>query len=65
MKENRLEFCPPSMLVTFLRSLALLGGATVDFGLAFAPERIWSNLLLAAIFLLGVGLEGVAFVALQ
>ncbi len=51
--------------MTFLRSLALLGGATVLFGLAFAPERIWSNLLLAAIFLLGVGLEGVAFVALQ
>jgi hypothetical protein len=65
MKEDRLEFRPPFPLLTFLRALMVLGGATVFFGLTLAPERIWANLLLAAVWLLGIGLGGVAFVALQ
>ncbi len=65
MRIDRLEFHPPSALVTQLCVLVALGGAGALVGLALAPERTWAGLLLSAIWLLGVGLGGVAFVALQ
>jgi hypothetical protein len=65
VKEDRLEFRAPSSLVTALQVLMVFGGVTLFLGLALAPQRIWPNLLLAALWLLGVGLGGIAFVALQ
>lgn len=65
MKEDRLESPAPASVVTLLQALTVFGGVTVFLGLALAPQRIWGNLLLTALWLLGVGLGGIAFVALQ
>jgi hypothetical protein len=49
----------------FLRVLALAGAATFLAGLAFAPGRVWTSLLMAGYLLTGFGLAGVVFVAVQ
>jgi hypothetical protein len=49
----------------FLRVLALAGAATFLAGLAFAPGRAWTTLLMAGYLLTGFGLAGVVFVAMQ
>jgi hypothetical protein len=48
-----------------LRIFALAGAATLAAGLLIAPERIWPGLLLVSYALIGVGLAGIFFVALQ
>lgn len=62
---TELDFSPPPRLLELLRGLAALGGITLLVGLFLAPERAWPNLLLASCFLLGLGLGGAFFVALQ
>ncbi len=64
-KGDRLEFNLPSRVMTLLRILTLMGGLTFVLGLFFAPQRIWPDLLLASYFLVGIGLAGIFFVALQ
>lgn len=49
----------------FLRVLALGGAATFLAGLALAPARAWTSLLMAGYLLIGFGLAGVVFVAVQ
>jgi len=49
----------------FLRVLALVGAATFLAGLAVAPARVWTSLLMAGYLLTGFGLAGVVFVAVQ
>jgi hypothetical protein len=49
----------------FLRILALAGAATALAGLALAPDRIWTSLLIAGFLLTGFGLAGIVFVATQ
>lgn len=65
MNREQPSFAPPEKGVRFLRGLAVIGGLTVVFGLFLAPQRIWPNLLLCSYALLGLGLAGVFFVALQ
>ena len=48
-----------------LRLAVALGGVTALLGLFLAPQRIWPMLLLASYALIGLGLAGVFFVALQ
>ena len=49
----------------FLRVLVLAGAATFLAGLALAPGRVWTSLLMAGYLLTGFGLAGVVFVAVQ
>jgi hypothetical protein len=49
----------------FLRTLVLAGVGTSAVGLAFAPSRVWTALLMAGYLLIGFGLAGVVFVAVQ
>jgi hypothetical protein len=43
---------------------AIAGGVILAAGLYFAPDRAWSNLLVATFYLLTVGLGGTVFIAL-
>jgi hypothetical protein len=45
--------------------LGLIGIAGLLAGAIFDPERIWANLLLAGLFILGLGLGGLYFVAIH
>ena len=47
-----------------LAGLAIAGMTVLAGGVAFAPLRIWSNLLVATFYLLTIGLGGAVFVAL-
>jgi len=47
-----------------LLSCALVGAVVLACGFGFAPERSWSNLLVAAFYLLTIALGGAVFVAL-
>ena len=49
----------------FVRLLAVAGALIVLAGIALAPERAWSALLMAGFLLTGFGLAGVVFVAMQ
>ncbi|HFB97828.1 MAG TPA: hypothetical protein ENJ62_01690, partial [Bryobacterales bacterium] len=59
------EFQPPARILRLVKILAVLGAATLGAGLLVAPERAWMNLLLAAFYLVGLGLAGVLFIAIQ
>lgn len=65
MSLDQLEFNPPARIVNLVKALALIGGVVLAAGLFLAPLRTWANLLLAAYFLIGLGLAGIFFVALQ
>ena len=65
MSSARLNFDPPAKVVSMSRILTALGALTVLLGFFLAPQRIWPDLLLASYALLGLGLAGVFFVALQ
>lgn len=57
----------PSLSATARRSLSVVSVVSLAIlasGLYFAPERAWSNLLAAALFLLTIGLGGTLFLAL-
>ena len=62
---DRHEFSPPPRIAFAAKAALAAGGLTTAAGLAVAPERTWASLLLAALFLVGLGLAGVFFVALQ
>ena len=46
-----------------LRIFAIVGGLVLAAGLAIAPERIWSNLLIAMFFVVTLALGGGLFIA--
>lgn len=47
------------------QALAVIGGVTLVVGLFVAPQRTWASLLLVSYALIGIGLGGVLFVAIQ
>lgn len=47
-----------------LAQLAVVAAIVLAVGAALAPERIWSNLLIATFYLVTLGLGGVLFIAL-
>jgi hypothetical protein len=62
--ENR-PYLPSRELLPVSRIVAVLGGAALLAGLALSAPRAWSNVLLAGLYLLGLGLAALAFVAIQ
>lgn len=58
------KFVPSSKLMKNLLWITALGIFVFIFGLFFAPERIWPNLLLANYYLISLGLGGILFIAL-
>ena len=65
MVRNELEFQPPSKTSWWIQTSAVMGGVAMLGAAILAPERFWANLLLASFLLVGMGLAGVFFVALQ
>lgn len=65
MNQIDFEFRPSTRVMRLLQALAGIGGATLLAGLFLAPHRIWPDLLLTSYLLLGMGLAGTFFVALQ
>lgn len=58
----------PERLAALRRPLAVvaaIGGAILLAGLRIAPERAWPDLLLGSFAMVGLGLSGIFFVALQ
>lgn len=56
---------PARESLPLFRILVALGGASLIAGAFVAPQRIWAAVLVAAWYLLGLGLAGLAFVAIQ
>jgi hypothetical protein len=61
----RIALRPSAVMMRNLSILAFLGAAVATAGIIIAPERGWPNLLLATYYLIGLGLAGALFVALQ
>jgi len=59
------EFQAPPATLRLLKGMALVGALTLVVGAVAAPERTWANLLLASFYLIGLGLAGVLFIAIQ
>jgi len=59
------EFQAPASTIRMLKAMVLAGAITLVGGAVLAPERMWANLLLASFYLVGLGLAGVLFVAIQ
>jgi len=57
------KFDPPLWLVNLARTLLIIGSAVFLLGLIFDPQRVWANVLLVSVFLLGIGLGSVFLVA--
>jgi hypothetical protein len=55
----------PRSRIGWLRGLAVAGGVAFVAGLFVDAPRAWANLLLAVVFLAGLGLAGAVFVALH
>jgi len=62
---DRLNFRPPQTLMKNLALLSVLSGIVAAVGLVIAPQRGWPNFLLAAQYLLGLGLAGGVFIAIM
>ena len=65
MNVDKLQFVPPPGGVRLLQAWVAIGGLAFVAGVVFAPERTWPNLLLVSYFIIGMGLAGAFFVALQ
>lgn len=59
------RFHPSTRAVTVARAAAAFGAVALAAGFIATPQRAWANLLLAAYLLIGLGLAGIFFVALQ
>jgi len=59
------EFQASPAMIRLFRAMALAGALTLAVGAVVAPERTWANLLLASFYLIGLGLSGVLFIAIQ
>jgi hypothetical protein len=60
-----LRFAPRRELLNWLGAIAALSGVCVIAGLVLAPARVWPSLLLASLYLVGMGLGAIFFIALQ
>ncbi|HPW56413.1 MAG: hypothetical protein KA072_10500 [Thermoanaerobaculaceae bacterium] len=58
-------FHPPKRLLNRIGAIALAAAAVVTAGVVLAPDRTWPAVLTIGLFLTGMGLAGVFFVALQ
>lgn len=58
-------FTPPRALLQPARLLTAIGALTALVGLMVDPPRMWLHLLLVGFYLTGLGLAGMAFVAIQ
>jgi hypothetical protein len=65
MKHTPLTYRPPPGVLRLGTVLTAIGGLTLIGRLFLAPGRTWANLLLVNYYLLGLGLGGVVFIALQ
>ncbi len=65
MNSETLDFSPSRRIVGLFRVLAAAGVITVLLGVFLAPQRAWPALLLGSYALIGLGLAGLFFVALQ
>ncbi len=52
------------VLLGLLPRISVIGAAVLLVGVPFAPDRIWSNLLVAAFYLVTLALGGALFIAL-
>lgn len=64
MADSRDQSLSPGT-IRLIQFFGLAGVGTAAFGLWHSPEQTWPNLLLAAIYLLGLGLGGLVFVSLH
>ncbi len=60
-----ISFQVPERLQKSLTIIALLGSVIALFGVVVEPERALPNILLANYYLMGLGLAGVVFIAIQ
>lgn len=60
-----LRFAPARELLNWLGVIAAAGGVCVGVGLVLEPGRVWPAILVASLYLAGMGLAGLFFVALQ
>jgi len=60
-----LRFAPSGALLNWLGVLSAASAVCVVAGLVVAPARIWPGILLVSLYLVGMGLAGIFFVALQ
>ena len=60
-----MRFEAPAALVRLLKVLMAIGAATLLAGFFLAPERSAANLLLAAYYVLSLGLAGVLLIAIE
>ena len=65
MNSHQSNFSLSPELTRLFSVFVLLGVAVMVAGIMMAPERIWPSLLLVSYFVLGMGLAGVALIALQ
>jgi hypothetical protein len=65
MNERDLRFRPPLSVIGLCIGLVVLGGVALLYGLSETPDRVWPNVLLVSYYMLGLGLAGIVFVAIQ
>ena len=65
MNIESLSFKSPKGAIKVLKFLSCLGLFVFILGLFVNPERIWPNFLLSTFYLVGLGLGGLFFIALQ
>ena len=65
MKTPDLFFSPSPKQSHWFVGMALVGGCCLGTGLFFAPDRVWPTFLLLNYYLLGLGLAGLVFIAIQ
>jgi len=61
----KLDFQPSRRTLRLLQAMAAAGALALIAGALVAPQRAWANLLLASFLLIGLGLAGLLFVALE
>jgi hypothetical protein len=65
MNERDIHFRPAGIVLGLCAGLVALGGGALFYGLRDNPNRVWPNLLLVSYYLLGLGLAGIVFIAIQ
>ncbi len=62
--KDQFTFHPPRWISVALMILTALGIAVLGAGLYMDPQRIWANLLLVSIYLIGISVGSLVFLAL-
>ncbi|MCC6861204.1 MAG: hypothetical protein IT158_21740 [Bryobacterales bacterium] len=61
----KLDFQPPRRTLRLLQGMAAAGALALAAGALVTPQRTWANLLVASFLLIGLGLAGLLFIALE